>query len=83
MQTALVFTTTVCLLVLLLIDMPLNPQTGTLLMRAVFAPEELMGRTLYGRPCNAHKNMDVNPAVDDTRREVVLGMYGVLGYVVH
>ncbi|XP_064472849.1 uncharacterized protein LOC135387677 [Ornithodoros turicata] len=42
------------------------------LMRAVFLPEEMVGRTLYGRPCNAHKGAPVKPAVEETRREAVL-----------
>ncbi|XP_064472585.1 uncharacterized protein LOC135387158 isoform X2 [Ornithodoros turicata] len=41
-------------------------------MRAVFLPEEMVRRTLYGKPCNAHKGASPKPALDETRREAVL-----------
>lgn len=43
-------------------------------MRVIFDPEEMKGRTLYGRQCNAHKTLAVKPPIDETRREAVLGI---------
>ncbi|XP_064472592.1 uncharacterized protein LOC135387190 [Ornithodoros turicata] len=43
------------------------------LLRCVFEPEELKGKSLYGQPSNAHKNLPTKEGLDPLRLGAVLG----------
>ncbi|XP_064479943.1 uncharacterized protein LOC135393437 [Ornithodoros turicata] len=43
------------------------------LLRAVFHPDELVGNTLLGGKCNAHKAKPAKPALDQTLANAVIG----------
>ncbi|XP_077552638.1 uncharacterized protein LOC144167142 [Haemaphysalis longicornis] len=42
------------------------------LLRIVFAPEELLGRSMLGKPCNVKKNCTHKEALDPTRLQAVI-----------
>lgn len=45
------------------------------LFRILFKKEELVGKSLLGRMCNANKHLNPLPAVDSLRRDAIICMY--------
>ncbi|XP_075534313.1 uncharacterized protein LOC142568128 [Dermacentor variabilis] len=45
------------------------------LLRATFAPEELINKSLFGKRSNAHKDFVAKEGLDPRRVNAVLGMY--------
>ncbi|XP_064461574.1 uncharacterized protein LOC135371451 [Ornithodoros turicata] len=43
------------------------------LLRCVFSPDELKGKSIYGQGSNAHRHVPAKEALDPTRLEAVLG----------
>lgn len=56
----------------------LKSVTGTVnvyarhIFKHVFATHEVVGRSLMGKKCNAKKNLEVNPAVNERKRDAVI-----------
>lgn len=44
------------------------------LLKAVYSTEELKGKSLRGRKCNAQKESEVKPALDPVKLQAVIGM---------
>lgn len=44
------------------------------MVRLLYTPEELAGKSLYGRKSNSHKDAAVNDALDPVRLTAILGM---------
>ena len=42
------------------------------LMRALFDESELVGRSLFGKVCNANKLLPTRPAIDQKRRDAII-----------
>ena len=39
----------------------------------MFETHEVVGRSLMGKKCNAKKNLEVSPAVNERKRDAVIG----------
>ena len=48
---------------------------GRNLFRAVFATDEIVGRSLMGKRCNANTGRELLPSIDPLKRDAVIGSH--------